>query len=289
MRTIAVDWSGRKQGAARHIWAAEVAAGELVCLSNGRTATVLADWLVDQASTGGELAVGLDFAFSAPAWYLRSLGVAGAPELWDAAAVDGESWLSACPAPFWGRKGAGKPTGQEHFRRTELETPSVGSGAIRPKSVFQIGGAGAVGTGSIRGMAILARLRREGFAVWPFDETGWPRVVEIYPRLLTGPVTKSVASARAGYLARIGWPADATLRELAASTEDAFDAALSALGMDEHQEDLAAPPPVPEIAALEGWIWCPREIVAGGPASVSQAHSDRSLGATAGDHTHGGS
>ena len=261
MRTIAVDWSGRKQGAARHIWAAEVAAGELVSLSNGRTGPQLAEWLVDQASAGAELAVGLDFAFSVPAWYLRRLGLAGAPELWDAAAVDGESWLSACQAPFWGRKGSGKPIGQEHFRRTELETPPVGPGAIRPKSVFQIGGAGAVGTGSIRGMALLARLRREGFAVWPFDETGWPRVVEIYPRLLTGPVTKSVPSARAAYLARLGWPAGAALREQAASTEDAFDAALSARGMNEHREDLAAPPPVPEIAALEGWIWCPREFL----------------------------
>ena len=68
MRTIAVDWSGRKQGAARHIWAAEVAAGELVSLSNGRTGPQLAGWLVDQASAGEQLAVGLDFAFSVPAW-----------------------------------------------------------------------------------------------------------------------------------------------------------------------------------------------------------------------------
>ena len=66
-------------------------------------------------------------------------------------------------------------------------------------------------------------------------------------------------STRAGYLARLGWPADAALRERAASTEDAFDAAMSALGMDEHQEDLTTPRAVPEIAALEGWIWCPRE------------------------------
>ena len=260
MRTIAVDWSGRKQGAARHIWAAEVAAGELVCLSNGRTAPQLADWLLDQASGGDQLAVGLDFAFSLPAWYLRSLGVAGAPELWEAAAAKGESWLSACEAPFWGRKGASRPVDQEHFRRTEREVPPVGPGAIRPKSVFQIGGAGAVGTGSIRGMALLARLRREGFSVWPFDPAGWPRVVEIYPRLLTGPVTKSLQAARTDYLAALGWPADGSLRERAASTEDAFDAAMSALRMYEHQEDLAVPPPVPEVAALEGWIWCPRQV-----------------------------
>ena len=86
MRTVAVDWSGRKKGAARHIWAAELAAGELVALSNGRTASQLADWLVDQANGDDRLAVGLDFAFSVPAWYLRSLGVAGAPELWEAGA-----------------------------------------------------------------------------------------------------------------------------------------------------------------------------------------------------------
>jgi hypothetical protein len=108
-------------------------------------------------------------------------------------------------------------------------------------------------------MAMLARLRREGFSVWPFDAGGWPRAVEIYPRLLTGPVTKSVPAARTGYLAALGWPADPLLRELAASTEDAFDAALSALRMFQHQEDLADPPLVPEVAALEGWIWCPRQ------------------------------
>ena len=86
--------------------------------------------LCRELERAGYRAVGLDFAFSVPAWYLHALGVAGAPELWDAAAVDGESWLSACQAPFWGRKGAGKPTGQEHFRRTELETPPVGPGVI---------------------------------------------------------------------------------------------------------------------------------------------------------------
>src|SRR5260370_2847536 len=63
VRTIAVDWSGRKQGAARHIWAAEVAAGGLVSLSNGRTGPQLAGWLVGQASAGEGAAgwVGLSF------------------------------------------------------------------------------------------------------------------------------------------------------------------------------------------------------------------------------------
>jgi hypothetical protein len=73
-------------------------------------------------------------------------------------------------------------------------------------------------------------------------------------------VTKSVQAARTEYLSALGWPADSFLRERAASTEDAFDAAMSALRMYEHQEDLAVPPPVPEVAGLEGWIWCPRKV-----------------------------
>lgn len=84
----------------------------------------------------------------------------------------------------------------DDLRRTDREAPAIGG--IRPKSVFQIGGAGAVGTGSLRGMPILKRLRDAGFAVWPFDAPRWPCVVEIYPRLLTGAVNKGSAGARAG-------------------------------------------------------------------------------------------
>ena len=39
--------------------------------------------------------------------------------------------------------------------------------SVRPKSTFQIGGAGAVGTGSLRGMPHLLTLREAGCAVWP--------------------------------------------------------------------------------------------------------------------------
>jgi hypothetical protein len=107
-------------------------------------------------------------------------------------------------------------------------------------------------------MAVLARLRREGFSIWPFDPPGWPRVVEIYPRLLTGPVRKSDPAARARYLSELAWPPDPGLRELAASTEDAFDAAVSALAMWVHRDDLASlPAALPLEAAREGWIWQP--------------------------------
>jgi hypothetical protein len=192
-----------------------------------------------------------------PAWWLRQRGYGSVFELWDAAANEAEEWLSSCTPPFWGRSGRPRPAGIEHFRRTERELAPVAG--IRPKSAFQIGGAGSVGTGSLRGMAILARLRREGFSVWPFEEPVPPVVVEIYPRVLTRAVHKSIRRERARYLDEFGARIPSMLRSAAASGEDAFDAVVSALVMSEHIDDLrdlrAATDPV---AALEGRIWLPR-------------------------------
>jgi len=125
--------------------------------------------------------------------------------------------------------------------------------------VFQIGGAGAVGTGSIRGMPILGRLSAAGFSIWPFDPPGWPRLVEIYPRALTQRVHKSSQLDRTAYLAeRFG---TSSMLTLAASTEDAFDAAVSALQMSLHASELASLPAYGSgLALLEGEIWMPRSL-----------------------------
>jgi hypothetical protein len=80
-------------------------------------------------------------------------------------------------------------------------------------------------------------------------------LVEIYPRLLTGEVVKSDHASRRAYVDRDSWiPLDLT--EHAAATEDMFDAAISALGLAEHQEELMALKRQPEYA-LEGAIWRP--------------------------------
>ncbi|MCV4626744.1 hypothetical protein OFC18_32210, partial [Escherichia coli] len=71
------------------------------------------------------------------------------------------------------------------------------------------------------------RLAGAGFRVWPFDPPRPPFVAEVYPRMFTGGVTKSDPAARAR--AAAGLPP--AFREIAASTEDAFDAAMTALGM----------------------------------------------------------
>lgn len=255
-RTLAVDWSGAVSGAEFKIWLAEAAEGELVRLECGRSRGGVAEHLIAEAGRTPNLVVGLDFAFSLPAWFLEERGLPDGPALWDLVTQEGESWLAACSPPFWGRPGRGRPSLPDDLRRTDREAPSVGG--IRPKSVFQIGGAGAVGTGSLRGMPVLKQLRDAGFHVWPFDSPGWPLVVEIYPRLLTGPVNKGDAGARASYLAARFPALSDEILERAASSEDAFDAAVSALVMDAAREELARLTPVTDgQLRREGQIWAP--------------------------------
>ena len=57
-----------------------------------------------------------------------------------------------------------------------------------------------MGTGSIRGMPMLARLHHAGFHLWPFQAAELPLALEIYPRLFTGAVVKSSRDARMAYL-----------------------------------------------------------------------------------------
>jgi hypothetical protein len=260
MRTVAVDWSGSVAARGRTTWVAEVADDELVFLECGRSAAEIAELLVAWAREDAELVVGLDFAFALPLWWMRERGCASALQLWRDAAGNADAWLRECPPPFWGRapqlKRPQLPEGAGWYRATEeLLSPVAGT---RPKSVFQISGAGSVGTGSLRGMALLAALHDAGFSVWPFDPPSLPRAVEIWPRLLTGAVRKSDPAARRERLDALGWPRDAGWRALVASTEDAFDAALAARAMAQHAASLRdlGMPKHPH-AAVEGWIWAP--------------------------------
>ena len=256
-RVLAIDWSGALVGAETKIWLAEVASGRLVRLEGGRDRDAIAEHLVAEAERDPRMVVGLDFAFSLPAWFLEERSLRSAHELWALADREADGWLAACEPPFWGRGPRPRPAMPEdrHFRRAET---ALRQRRIWPKSVFQIGGAGAVGTGSLRGMRLLHRLHEAGFSIWPFDPPGWPLVVEIYPRLLTGPVNKSSDSARASYLAAHYPNLGTDLTVLAASSDDAFDAAVSALLMARHLDELQVLPPAEDRQTrLEGAIWEP--------------------------------
>ncbi len=241
------------------MWLAESGENGLVRVERGRDRDEVVQHLVECAEREPELVVGLDFAFSFPKWFLDERGLTRARELWELVARVGEGWLDQSPAPFWGRPGCPRTPatdGRSPWRLTESDVTRVRG--VGPKSIFQIGGAGSVGTGSLRGMPYLALLQDAGFSIWPFDRPRLPMVVEIYPRYLTGAVNKSSELARALYLqTRLAREAPALL-DLAASSEDAFDAAVSAACMQRFADDFGRlERRRRELDRSEGRIWAP--------------------------------
>ena len=258
---IAIDWSGRVDvaGQRRHIVAATWQAGR-VRVENGRTR---------------------DFCFSFPAWFVQEVGANSAPDFWQMVAEHGERWLSreSEDRRFWGKphKRPAEFSGEQlhrMLRATDIDCKIIAHipdeeralrvKGITPKSVFQIGGSGSVGTASLRGMQTLQRLHAAGFCVWPFDtpKKGRPLAVEMYSRLNTGPVHKSNPEARKTYLQRKCKedPAYAALSRTALSKaragEDAFDALVSCMVMAEHREQFyRLPQPRDPKYRLEGWTW----------------------------------
>jgi hypothetical protein len=262
VNVIAVDWSGRLKGSRGHLAVACRLDGRPLHLDPPGTRQEIVAGLVTEAERSTDLVVGLDFAFSFPEWFVTRLGAPDARELWGVVATEGERWLTDCAWPVWGRPGVRRPALPSHLRATEVACGPVAG--VAPKSVFQIGGAGAVGTGSLRGMPFLAELHDAGFSIWPFDPPGWPRVVEVYPRLCTGPVVKSDEGRRRVHLAALDLPAD--IRRAAIASEDAFDAVCTVLVMDRAAADLAGLAPVDDpVTRLEGMIWMPPDAAVTGP------------------------
>ena len=140
---------------------------------------------------------------------------------------------------------------------------------ITPKSVFQVGGAGSVGTASLRGFAVLLRLREAGFRVWPFDA---PALVgraasagggDVYAVEYGG--GEEVECGGAGGLfveeAERGCGVCGVVAGRDAeggSGEDAFDALVSTMVMAERRETFATlPMPRDPLCGIEGWTWAP--------------------------------
>jgi hypothetical protein len=258
VRFIAIDWSGAKSGCEKKIWLAEAREENLVRLECGRDREGVAEHLIELARDPPGLVAGFDFGFSAPAWFVRKLGAASAPDLWALACTEAENWLSDGMPPFWGGGRGPRPVlprPEDHYRLSDMALAPVGG--IQIKSLFQVGGSGSVGTGSLRGWPVLHRLRSAGFSVWPFDRPELPLVVEIYPRLLTGPVNKSRRETREAYVEKHFPDLAAAIREKAISSEDAFDAAVSALRMASELDCESLPAVTDADILLEGVIWHP--------------------------------
>ncbi len=322
-RVIAVDWSGARTGEARKIWLAEIAvrdhgedarapgpagaagAASLVRLCDGWTREAMTAELVrvvhEARDSGQRIVIGLDFSFGFPAWYAQRHGWRDGREMWDAWTAERvEQTLSAPAFPFWGRGMCRAKHNELHdqsdtppLRATERDNARTGP---RPFSVFQLVGAGAVGVGSLRGMATLRALSEAGAAIWPFD-TGFEArhaiVLEIWPRLYAPMVNKSnaadrlqfvqslpawqslvwsdprpsVPSARHGVarpVARpVACPVACSLAEAAVSrSDDAFDALMGAMALWSARAELAQlPPAAGPTERIEGRIWRPAAVV----------------------------
>ena len=296
-RIVAIDWSGDASAAGqrRKIWAGVWSAGGgdvfggRVALENGRTRDEIAEWLIGLARETPRMVVGFDFCFGFPEWFARGeLGCADGPAFWELVEREhGTRWLvhGGADRRFWGRphkrplefSGARlhrmlRATDIDHKLAARIAEPERAARVrgIAPKSVFQIGGAGAVGTASLRGMPVVRRLREAGFAVWPFDrpalKAARPLIVEMYTRLNTGPVRKSNAEARKEYL-RLRRAESADYAALgrsvlakARASEDAFDALVSVMVMTERRGEFATLPlPANPAHGVEGWTWTPGE------------------------------
>ena len=273
-RLVAVDWSGDKgPGQRKKIWAGVWTrggrgrvAGGTVTLETGRTRAELTEWLIAMAGQTPRMVVSIDCCFSYPAWFLQEHGCASVFDFWrQVASGHGERWLcdvtEGRDERFWGKphKRPAQFSGQGYatmMRETDWDNKvDFGGGddaraalmkGIQPKSPFQIGGSGSVGTGSLRGMEWLERLHGAGFRVWPFEDcdAASPLLVEMYTRLLTGPVAKSNEQARRAYLKRRGLEEPQLYGGLpravlagARASEDGFDALVCCLEMVRWQEE----------------------------------------------------
>jgi hypothetical protein len=293
---VAVDWSGDKgPGQRKKIWAGVWAASTgRVRLEGGRTREELSAWLVEMSREKPRMVVGIDCCFSFPAWFLEEHGCRTVFDFWQRVAEgQGERWLAreceevARDERFWGapHKRPEQFCGEglhRSMRSTDMEnkiTPRLEGGdperaakmfGITPKSPFQIGGSGSVGTGSLRAMPFLLRLREAGFRVWPFDaaalagEEPRPLLVEMYTRLLTGAVKKSNAVARREYLlakrkmdaAYAGLGRGVVAKAL--GSEDAFDALVCCVEMVRWRGQFAELRATTDaVLRLEGITWRP--------------------------------
>ena len=300
-RVVAIDWSGRVDTAgpaAAHLGrrldhASPNDKGKFT-LEAGRTREELITWLIELAQETPRMVVSVDCCFSFPAWFLAEHGCRTVFDFWrHVAAGHGERWLArecnevARDERFWGKPhkrpaqfcGEGLP---KSMRQTDMEnkiTPKLLAGdperaakvkGITPKSPFQIGGSGSVGTGSLRAMPFLLSLWEAGFRVWPFESPSLiarrpqPLLVEMYTRLLTGAVAKSNEAARRAYLTAKRM-SDTAYMELgrgvlakAYASEDAFDALVSVVEMVRWRGEFAGLKPTKdEVLQLEGITWRP--------------------------------
>lgn len=223
---VMVDWSGGNRKPAKPsadaIWVSVVRQGAKLPPLYFRSRQAVEPWLcalIDAELTAARrIMIGFDFAFGYPAGFAETITGSPAPvALWDwyeARVEDTETannrfdlagQINAMfrgTGPFWGN---GLKRDIPHLPRkgrdrTQMpfnEKRAVEKQAKGAFSVWQLSGAGAVGSQVIMGLPVLARLRRHfagRVAVWPFEPLDAPvAFVEIWPSLFNDAIAPRLA------------------------------------------------------------------------------------------------
>jgi hypothetical protein len=108
-------------------------------------------------------------------------------------------------------------------------------------------------------MQALHRLAATGFRIWPFDEARLPLVVEVFPAAVDRPGEEESPSERERHLSTLRIPDE--FRRRVTASDDAFDAAVSALVMSASVGELLALRNEPDDL-IEGRIWQPQHSLA---------------------------
>lgn len=294
---VIVDWSGGNdrgaQPKADAIWAAVVrpaADAQTTYLRNRQDAEQYLEELITHERTHGRrVLIGFDFPFGYPQGFGTALTGSDDPLAvldWFAARVEdspktnnrfdlaGEinRSLGEGKGPFWanalGRDVAGLGRTKQGYENPFPERRACEEMAKGSFTCWQLAGAGAVGSQTIMGLPVLARLRLKfGARVWPFEALDSDvALIEVWPSLTVGPapegmikdewqvaeVARQVAGLDAGVLAQ--------MLDVAASPEGTifglgFEQALTGGGPPLRNDCFALPPgvhwtPVDEALAL---------------------------------------
>ncbi|ROU02809.1 molybdopterin guanine dinucleotide synthesis [Histidinibacterium lentulum] len=214
-----VDWSGgNDRGAAPKadaIWIATSRPGEapLYCRNRGQAEAWLLARIEETLARGRRLLIGFDFPFGYPSGFAAA--ITGRPDplaLWswladrieDAPGANNRFDVAAMMnrrlpglGPFWGnalkrdipdlpRRGNARSF-RWHRPRRAAEDRAPGA-----FEVWQLAGAGAVGSQALMGLPVLWRLRAAfpgRIAAWPFDPLDLPvAFVEIWPSLVSSAI-----------------------------------------------------------------------------------------------------
>lgn len=249
---LMVDWSGGNDRGptpkADAIWACVARLGDVEEPVYLRNRQVAENWISDvieaELTAGRRVIAGFDFPFGYPEGFASTIVGRNSPlELWDwledriedapksnnrfdlAGQINA---LYPATGPFWGnglkRDVAGLPRRKPKFASNGLdEKRKVERRAKGAFSVWQLSGAGSVGSQTLMGLPVLARLRKRfgtHAKAWPFEElSGLMSIVEIWPSLFVGPPPESMI--------KDAWQVQEVARVVSSLTPELLDQMLS--------------------------------------------------------------